>query len=178
MKFTLLALTLAAAMAEKCSHTTCDMVKITPATGLVGHGDEKATPYMVMKITHSNEESKCMKHKHTFDKNPITWHESNKGVHCKVSNSESCKMQTDGTHDCNCECHISGTNGALITPEQGNAHDITGYDSPHGDAQVYHSIDGVSEQTIVKQKRTNEKDEAAATQEATRTALREDTLKN
>merc|ERR1712167_131220 len=58
-----------------------------------------AIPYMVMKITHSNEETKCMKHEPTYNHNKnskITWDESGKGVHCKVSNSESCKMTHDG----------------------------------------------------------------------------------
>merc|ERR1719453_769402 len=88
-----------------CSHTTCNMVEITPKSGLVGHGDENATPYMVMKITHSNEETKCQKH--------------------------TSKHSTDAT-----------------------------------------------EQLIVPQKRTNEKDEAAATQKATRTGKRQDTFED
>merc|ERR1719473_2600859 len=159
MKFTLLALTLAAAMATPhlddavfCSHTTC---------------------YMVMKITHSNEETKCQKHtsKHSTDAK-ITWEESGNAVHCKVSNTD-CKIPAD----CNCKCSVQGTNGPLITPEQGNDHDIEGYDTPHGTAQVYHSTDE-TEQLIVPQKRTNEKDEAAATQKATRTGKRQDTFED
>merc|ERR1719181_1355918 len=179
MKFTLLALTLAAAMATKCSHTTCDMVQITPKTGLVGHDDEKVPPYMVMKITHSNEENKCHKHtdKHSTS-SKITWQETGKGVHCKVVNSDACKMQDDGSHNCNCECHVLGTNGDLITPAQGNAHYITGYDTPHGDAQVYHSIEGVKEQLIRPQKSTNALDEDKSTHEATRITKREDTFKD
>merc|ERR1712072_784241 len=107
-------------------------------------------------------------------KNPsIVWAPTNKGVHCKVTNAATCKIEGEAgsaTHNCNCECHVQddeGPLGPLITPAQGNAHDITGYDSPHGDAQVYHSItdingNTVKEQKIVPQKKTNNKDKTAS----------------
>ena len=62
MKFALLALTIAVASADKCSHTTCKMVDVDSLfPGHLGSG------YKVMQITHSNEETVCHKHSNAHD---------------------------------------------------------------------------------------------------------------
>ena len=117
MKFALLALTIAVASADLCSHTTCKMVKVDSLLSNDGIGNfpnHIGKPLEVMQITHSNEENVC--HKHTDEHtqkgtNGFTWTPTGNQLHCKV---------TAGV----CECHKLGTNGALPVA-QGVNHDLT-----------------------------------------------------
>merc|ERR1711924_546799 len=62
----LLALTIAVASADLCSHTTCKMVKVDSLLtndGIGNFPNHIGKPLEVMQITHSNEENVC--HKHT-----------------------------------------------------------------------------------------------------------------
>ena len=122
MKFALLALTIAVASAEKCSHTTCQMVDAdTLFPGHLGSG------FKVMQIKHSNEETVCHKHDNTHANHgdaSFAWQATGNQVHCKIIDSNPIKQGET------CECHKLGTNGALPTA-QGVNHDLT-VPSTHG----------------------------------------------
>eukprot|EP00936_MAST-01D_sp_MAST-1D-sp1_P001201 g1201.t1 len=133
----------------KCSHTTCEMVD----SSITGHN---GSPYKVMQITHSNEESVCHKHHDTHIGNPIKWDETGNKMHCKIMDQGHITSQN---HNTQCECHLLGTIGSLPAA-QGVPHDISREDVPetHGTATVNHSTEANPTQVTAEQSKTNAND--------------------
>ena len=142
MKFALLALTIAVASADKCSHTTCKMVNVDSL-----FPNHIGKPLEVMQITHSNEENVCHKHTDAHTQkgtNGFTWTPTGNQLHCKV---------TAGV----CECHKLGTNGALPVA-QGVNHDLTIDSTTSGTATYTEGTDTNTKDNLTAAQRVAQRD--------------------